>query len=270
MPTDEKLVKVKKKRWCQIIGPKIFRDTILGETAVIDPNMLINRALTVNLMTLTNDIKKQNINVSFLINKVEGDNAFADITGYEISSSYIKRMVRKGRGKIDMSFVCSDMGNKKIRIKMLVISKAILKSSVLSLMRRTIIEYLSDFIKKTNFDNLIMEAISTKLQHSLKDSLKKIYPLRVVEIREIRIETEKKPKEKSKKKGKKQKEEPKEEKKEVKEKAEKEEKVEGEEVKEERKEKPKKKEKREEVKKGALKTEEEEESEEQEAGENAK
>ena len=70
MPTDEKLVKVKKKRWCQIIGPKIFRDTILGETAVIDPNMLINRALTVNLMTLTNDIKKQNINVSFLINKV--------------------------------------------------------------------------------------------------------------------------------------------------------------------------------------------------------
>ena len=38
-----------KKRWISIVGPREFRNNILGESYVIDPDMLIGKKVKLNL-----------------------------------------------------------------------------------------------------------------------------------------------------------------------------------------------------------------------------
>ena len=60
----KKLTKAKKKTWVKIHAPKIFNEQIIGETLVADSSLTIGKPITVNLMNLTGDIKKQQININ--------------------------------------------------------------------------------------------------------------------------------------------------------------------------------------------------------------
>ena len=57
--------KIKKKNWYQIVAPKIFNGAMLGETIVYDQNAMVGKTVTQNLMNLTNDSKRQNVNIKF-------------------------------------------------------------------------------------------------------------------------------------------------------------------------------------------------------------
>ena len=100
------LAKSIKKRWCNIVSPEMFRDFVIGETFVAEPSSIVGKTLSINLMTLTNDIKKQNINLKFLVNKIQNDTGIANVIGYELVPSSVRRLVRRGKERIDPSFVC--------------------------------------------------------------------------------------------------------------------------------------------------------------------
>ena len=48
--------KVAKKEWYPIIAPKIFKGVVIGETVVYDPDKMIGKSMSENLMNLTNFI----------------------------------------------------------------------------------------------------------------------------------------------------------------------------------------------------------------------
>ena len=74
--------KVIKKEWYPILAPKIFQNAVLGETHVYEPGQMVGKSVTKNLMSLTNDVKRQNINIDFEVVNVQNNKAFTDITGY--------------------------------------------------------------------------------------------------------------------------------------------------------------------------------------------
>ena len=69
MAATKQLVKAK-KNWYQIVAPEGFNGAMLGESPVSDVEELKGRTLSVNLMTLTNDMKHQSVNLSFKIVKI--------------------------------------------------------------------------------------------------------------------------------------------------------------------------------------------------------
>ena len=247
----EKATKIKKKNWHTILAPKIFRNVVLGETLIAESKSALNKTITQNLTNLTYDIKKQNVNIKFIVDKVEGNKAYTSIIGYSMIPASIKRLTRRRSKKIELSFVCTTSDNKKIRVKPLIFARSLTKGSVTSKLNKTIIEYLTRTISKMTFDNLINDLINHKLQSSLRERLKKIYPLRIVEIKSMEIEKEKKPLEEKKVEKIEEKKEIKEEKVEKKEEVKEKPKVEKKEekVKEEEEKKEKKEEKKEEPKK---------------------
>jgi len=237
----EKATKIKKKKWYSIIAPKVFRNVVLGETLITEPKLALNKPITQNLMSLTNDIKKQNININLIVDKVEGDKAYTKLIGYKMIPASIRRLTRRRSIKIELSFVCKTSDNKKVRIKPLIFTRSITKGSITNKINKTTVESLTRAINKMTFDNLVTDLINHRLQSSFKDRLRKIYPLRSFEIKSMEIEKEKKPVEEKKVKVEEKKEEPK-----VKEekKTKKDKKPEEKEV-EEKKEEPKKEEKEE-------------------------
>ncbi len=186
-------VKIMKKEWYPIVAPKIFGNVVLGETYVYDPEQMVGKGITRNLMGLTNDVKRQNINVSFKVSSVQNGKAFADVISYYMAQSSIKRLVRKGVQKIDMSFSCKTSDNKDLRVKPLLITRGLTTGSVATKIRRIAQEFLVKYISAITYDNLINDLVNHKLQMALKSESNKIYPLRVCEIRSMEIVLEKKP-----------------------------------------------------------------------------
>jgi len=187
----EQVAKIKKKQWYQILAPSQFGDTVLGETLAYEPKAMLGKTLTHSLMNLTNDMKKQNINIQFKIESVEGDKAKTGIIGYQIITSSVRRFVRRNSEKMDLSFACETADNVFLRVKPLIITKASIKSSVAAKVRLQAVNFLNRAIKKMKYDEVIGDVISHKMQSSLREVLNKIYPLKVCEIRYIGIEERK-------------------------------------------------------------------------------
>ncbi|MBI2670407.1 hypothetical protein HYX18_00275 [Candidatus Woesearchaeota archaeon] len=179
-------LKKKKKRWISIYGTKNFKDIQLGESYVADPSRLMNKNLEINLMELTNDVKKQNIKVRFIINNISENKATADFIGHELVSSLVKRVVKRAKSKIDDSFIVETKDNIKIRVKPLVLTKTKAAHSVLTRLRSKIRETLIVNFKKYTYDELVQQLLNQEVHKLLKEQLKKIYPVSVVELRYLR------------------------------------------------------------------------------------
>lgn len=185
-PIKQSTLKKKKKKWISIYGTKDFKDANLGESYVTDSNMLMNKHLEVNLMELTNDIKKQNIKARFKITSVSENRAMAELIGYELVGSLVRRIVKRARSKIDDSFEVRTKDDVRVRVKPIVLTKTLGPHSMLTLLRSRIREFIIAHFKKFTFDELIHQLINVEIQRSLKDNLKKIHPISVVEIRYLR------------------------------------------------------------------------------------
>ena len=179
--------KVAKKEWYPIIAPKIFREAVIGETVVYDPDKMIGKSMSENLMNLTNDVKKQNIKVVFEVVNVENKRALTEITGYKMVPSSIKRLVRRNIEKIDMSFPCSTSDKKNLRVKPLIIARSAVSSSVGAKLRRNAEDFITKYVQGISYDNLANDLITHKLQDLLRANLNKVYPLRICEIRSMQV-----------------------------------------------------------------------------------
>ncbi|MDP7180248.1 MAG: hypothetical protein QF824_03185 [Candidatus Woesearchaeota archaeon] len=185
---EKKILKVKHKKWFQIIAPKLLRENPLGETLANEPNELIGKTVSVNLMNLINDSKKQNINIKFQIKSIKEDKALTEIIGYEIIPASLKRLIRKGKKRVDISFICHTSDNKRIRVKPILLIKITTKGSTETSLRKETVDFLTKTLKKSSYEDILNGLVSHKLQSFLKSHLRKIYPLGICEIRYLAIE----------------------------------------------------------------------------------
>ena len=188
----KKVSKAKKKFWFQIVAPKMFGGQVIGESYVSDAQLMKGRNVTVNLRTLTDDIKNQNIKISLVVDNVKENKAHCSIIGFNLLSSAVKRMTSKGKVRIDDFIVCKTSDDIKIRSKIVMVTVNLTSNSVATHMRKKSRELLKEHIGKSTYNQLLEDLIAHKLQYHLKKELKKIYPLRGCEIRSFVIESKNK------------------------------------------------------------------------------
>jgi small subunit ribosomal protein S3Ae len=180
-------IKGKKKRWFQIIAPKLFRQQVLGELTLYEPHTAMGRCISANLMSLTGDMKRQNVNIKFIINNIGEGKLYTDIAGYEVTPTSIKRMVRRRSSKISLSFLIETGDGKKARIKPILLTRGDVKQSVLTKLRKETEEAIKSEAKKAKLSILIEDLVNHRLQVGLKKHLNKLHPIRTVEIKELKL-----------------------------------------------------------------------------------
>ena len=203
-------VKAKKKNWIKIYSGKPFNEQLIGETFIADSNLAIGKPIIVNLMSLTGDIKKQNTKIKFQVDSVSEGKAHTKVIGYEMVSAALKRLVRRRSSKVDMSFDAVTADGVKIRIKPFILTRGRVNKSVLTAIRKHVQKNLSETISSTGYQNLVQDIVNHKVQVILKKQLAKIHPIKISEIKFMKI---KKPEEAPREVKKAVKEPPKEEKK---------------------------------------------------------
>jgi len=177
------ILKKKKKKWVTIYASSEFNNIDIGETLVVEQNEVLGKTLEVNLADLTNDIKKQNILLTFAANKIQDQKVVCDIIGYELSPSYVKRVIKRARSKIEDSFLCSTKDDVKVRLKPVILTRSKAKGSILTLLRHKSRDYFVNNVKKQTYNEILADIMSHNLQKGLKEELKKIYPVSLTELR---------------------------------------------------------------------------------------
>src|SRR5262245_19272457 len=107
-------LKVRKKKWVQIVAPKLFREVVIGEVPLYEAEQLKGRRMTVNMMTLTNNPKNQSISVKIIVSEIKEGKGHTELTGFETMPGSLKRIVRRGRTKIEDSFVVQTADKKLV------------------------------------------------------------------------------------------------------------------------------------------------------------
>ena len=180
-------LKVRKKKWFQIVAPKLFREVVVGESPLYESDQLKGRRMTVNMMTLTNNPKNQGISVKLRIVDVKEGKGQTEFLGFESMPSAIKRLVRRGRTKIEDSFVVQTADRKLVRVKPLMVTSNVAANGVTAAIRRVVRNNISRAAQKLTYEKLAEEVITFKMQKQLQGLVSKITPVRNSEIKAFLI-----------------------------------------------------------------------------------
>ena len=93
-------IKGRKKKWVEILAPKLFNNAVIGEVPVYETETVMGKKAKVNLMSLTRDMKKQNYNITFEVIEIVGEKAHTRVIGYNMLSSLLKRLARRDRKSV--------------------------------------------------------------------------------------------------------------------------------------------------------------------------
>ncbi len=184
--TTKAALKIKKKRWVPIFGPKLFADTLLGETYISDISEAQGRHITVSMMQLTNDPKRQSINATFTINGQKEGGLAADFIGIQILPSALKRLVRRNKEKIDDSFSVTTKDKKLIRIKPIIITRGHITSATLRDIRLCMRNVIAWEASTSSYDKICGDLLDRNIQRAVYEACTPIYPLSACEIREFK------------------------------------------------------------------------------------
>lgn len=177
----------KTKQWYEVIAPQLFDSKVVGEVIASDPKNLINRVVKVGLDELTGDFSQTYTNIKLRIVDVKGKNAVTRFIGSEQLPSYIKTFVRRGKTLVDDVVDVKTADGQQLRIKPIVFAGGKIARGAEAAIRTTIRKELIDKAAKTNLDDLLREILFKKYAHSLISSVKKIAPIKRIEIRKIEL-----------------------------------------------------------------------------------
>ncbi|MBW3019491.1 hypothetical protein KY329_04895 [Candidatus Woesearchaeota archaeon] len=182
--------KVVKKKWYNIVAPKIFNEAPAGEILLAEPEAAKGRIMKTSLMTVTGDPTKQNQSINLKLTSFSDGKYFTEVTGYKLLPAAVKRLVRRNREKIDDSFVVKTKDGKLARLKPIIVTRGKTTNSVLTAMRKYVQAYLAKYASSVTFDELVRDVIGRKMQGDAVKVLKKFHPIGIFDIRMITLVSE--------------------------------------------------------------------------------
>lgn len=182
------MAKQRKKSWYKVIAPKILGEVEVGEVLAFEPKDLSGKTLTLNLMTVTNNPRNRDYNACFEIVNYEDEKAKTRIVGINMQAFAIKKIVRKGRDKLDDSFVLTTKDGIKLRVKPVIITKNNSSNERKTFLRKLTRLFLLDNLSPMELENVFVKIIDNSLNKDLANFLNQHHPVSRVEIRSISIE----------------------------------------------------------------------------------
>ena len=175
------------KVWYTIIAPPTFSSKEIGMTPSDNPEKVVGRTAETTLYDLTGNFKKMHVKLYFKINRIQGTNAYTRFVGHDMTSDYIRRMIRRRRSRIDTIFNVQTSDGYRMRIKVLTVPDRRIKSSIKSGIRKAIQDHLTEKAKGMVFSEYVKYILSDESIKDLTKVIKPIYPVRRIEIRKSEV-----------------------------------------------------------------------------------
>lgn len=186
MKMAKKISSWKQKKVYTIVAPENFDFRELGDTVSNNPKNLIGRTIDVSLRDLTGDKTKQHLKIIFEICNVKDNKAHTRFKVFDVNPGYLRSKVRKGSSKIDCIHRVSIEPNLRAQIKVVTVTHQNIKTSRGKEMTDKIKEILDKYTN-TKLDDFVQATLFGKLGTEIYREIKKIAPVRRVEIEQVKV-----------------------------------------------------------------------------------
>ena len=179
--------KWKSKEWYNIHAPRMFNETVIGETPAVEPEMLIGRQVEVTVQELTGDFSKMHIKMTFSICGFDGHEAKTEFLGHSLTSEYVRRLTRRKKTKTDHVVDITTADGYVLRIKTMSIADRRIQASQEQGMRQKIQEFLLAYGAENKLADVIKAVISGDLSKDTAKACHVIVPIKRIEIRKSEV-----------------------------------------------------------------------------------
>ncbi len=180
----------KSKQWYSIVTPEMMGQQDIGETPASDPQLLMGRIIEITLGDVTNDMSKQNIKMSLMIDQVGGDSAYTKFMGHELTRDYLRSLVKRQTSMITSYMDVMTKDGYKVRVKPTCFTIKRAKASQIKAIRHIMTTIVRRKAQKLDFNTFVQDAVLGKLSAQIYRDVKGVYPLRRVEILKTHVLSE--------------------------------------------------------------------------------
>lgn len=176
----------KQKKNYTILAPESFEFRELGMTMANTPDSLIGRSVDVSVSDLMEIPSKQHLKMVFSIDGVTGDKTHTRFKKFEVNKGYMRSRTRKGASKIDYLGTLKFDQDIKVKVKIMVMPLGRTQTS----QKKNLMERVSLILGRynnTKLDDFSQLALSGRLGTEVYHGLKKICPVRRVEVEKIEV-----------------------------------------------------------------------------------
>ncbi len=185
--------KWRSKVWYKARAPAMFHGVDLGETLTSEPSTMVGRVLEVamNELSGTGDASTSHVKLRFKVTRIEeGNVAVTRFVGHELTSDYIRRLARRKRSKIDISFPVTTKDGVVITVKPVAVSEHHLQTRLRALLRHKMQSLLEEQAAKRTGTEMVRDMLNGEVVKEVTNGLRLLYPLRKIDIRASIVEGE--------------------------------------------------------------------------------
>lgn len=181
--------KWKLKSWYSIIAPEAFDSREIGQLVSSDEANLMDRVVKIGLGDMTGSFSQSTAYTAlyFRIKEIRGKSAHAMFIGHELVPGYVRTLARRRRSVMNQIDDVVTKDGVALRIKSICISGVKVSEGVRADVRKALSASVKALAKATDCQNLVQELVFGKLSAKLYNSVKKIGPIKRVEIRKSEL-----------------------------------------------------------------------------------
>ena len=180
--------KWKSKRWFTIRAPRQpWQYKVIGETLGETREHIIDRIYETTQNEVDGDFSKMHVKLRFRVVDTRGEDALTEYIGHALQNDYVRRQIRRHRGRVDDVVDCVTADGYYIRIKPVAVASHRIKSSQKSQMRKLMKDTILQFTARSTWLDVQNALLTDSMEKLLIEAIKPIHPSKSVMIRKVQL-----------------------------------------------------------------------------------
>ena len=179
--------KWRRKEWYEIILPRYFGETKVGETPSDDREKVMGRVFETTLASITGDFSQEYIKMYFQVNEIEDHTARTVFKGHEYLRDYLRSLVQRRSTKVDGFFNINTVDGYRVKIVVTAMTTTRIQTSKEHDIRNIMKEVVQEKSETLSYDQLAHEMVLGKLASDVYNQARKVTALRHVGVRKSEL-----------------------------------------------------------------------------------
>ncbi len=175
--------KWRRKEWYDIILPRYFGETKVGETPSDDPEKVQGRVFETTLAAITGDFSQEYMKMYFQVDEIEGHVARTVFKGHEYLRDYLRSLVRRRSTKVDGFFRVYTKDGYRVKVVVTAMTQRRIQTSKEVAIRKVMETIVLEKAENLTYDQLAHEMVLGKLASDVYNEAKNVCALRHVGVR---------------------------------------------------------------------------------------
>lgn len=179
--------KWKKKKWVSVYAPAAFKEVYIGETPAEKEDLIKKRNIEVSVGELTGQRKFMPIVAKLRITNVSNSKAETELIGMRVDNSFLRRVIKRRRSKIDVITAIETKDNKKARLTATTVCRRKINQEKEKALRKAVKNELEKIASESNFDEFMQNTMFGSISQKALEKAKTITQAQRVEIVKARL-----------------------------------------------------------------------------------